>query len=174
MKLGLITYRADEIHLYTYLSILGYCFVGKSWQIKDKKHTIHGSCIVVLSFIWKDICLVGEEVLSKSIEGIWESHGNTYKSGMLQLFKCVNPESLANPMREKVLGQIQEFSGKHVPTWRIIPVSKWLVTPIISHLAHLEGEQPYLGDLLHGMGWSSKQGSNVRIYPENWVEWGHQ
>ncbi len=25
---------------------------------------------------------------------------------------------------------------------------KWLVAPIISHLGHLEGEQPYLGDLL--------------------------
>ena len=35
-------------------------------------------------------------------------------------------------------------------TWRIIPVSNWLVTPIysISHLAHWEGEYPYLGDLL--------------------------
>ena len=33
-------------------------------------------------------------------------------------------------------------------TWRIIPASKWLVTPFISHLRHLEGiQQPYLGDL---------------------------
>ena len=32
-------------------------------------------------------------------------------------------------------------------TWRIIPVSNWLVTSI-SHSGHLEGEQPYLGDLL--------------------------
>ena len=33
-------------------------------------------------------------------------------------------------------------------TWRIIPVSKWLVTPFISNLGDLEGEQSYLGDLL--------------------------
>ena len=34
-------------------------------------------------------------------------------------------------------------------TWRIIPVSKWLGSPpFISHLAHLEGEYPYLGDLV--------------------------
>ena len=34
-------------------------------------------------------------------------------------------------------------------TWRIIPVSKWLVNPIYKPWnAHLEGEQPYLGDLL--------------------------
>ena len=30
-----------------------------------------------------------------------------------------------------------------VGTWRIIPVSKWLVTPI-----YKPGEQPFLGDLL--------------------------
>ena len=36
-----------------------------------------------------------------------------------------------------------------VYTWRIIPISKWLGSPpFISHLGHLEGEQPYLGDLL--------------------------
>ncbi len=35
------------------------------------------------------------------------------------------------------------------PTWRIIPVTKWLgSTPFMSHLGQLEGEQPYLGDLL--------------------------
>ena len=35
------------------------------------------------------------------------------------------------------------------PTWRIIPVSKWLVTPVYKpSKGHLEGEQPYLGDLL--------------------------
>ena len=35
------------------------------------------------------------------------------------------------------------------PTWRIIPVSKWLVSPIYKPWnAHLEGEQPQLGDLL--------------------------
>ena len=35
------------------------------------------------------------------------------------------------------------------PTWRIIPVSKWLViTPIYKPFTHLEGEQPYIGDLL--------------------------
>ena len=52
---------------------------------------------------------------------------------------------------------------KGIPTWRIIPVSKWLVTPFISHLGHLEGEQPYLGDLLtmvinhlQVLGWPSK------------------
>ena len=34
-------------------------------------------------------------------------------------------------------------------TWSIIPVSKWLGSPqFISHLGHLEREQPYLGDLL--------------------------
>ena len=34
-------------------------------------------------------------------------------------------------------------------TWRIIPVSKWLVTPIYKpFVRHLEGEQAYLGDLL--------------------------
>ena len=33
-------------------------------------------------------------------------------------------------------------------TWRIIPLSKWLVTPIYKPLnGHFEGEQPYLGDL---------------------------
>ena len=39
----------------------------------------------------------------------------------------------------------QSFGG----SWRIIPVSKWLITPVfISHLGHLEGvPQPYLGDL---------------------------
>ena len=31
---------------------------------------------------------------------------------------------------------------------RCTPVSKWLVTPFTSHLGHLGGEQPYLGDLL--------------------------
>ena len=30
----------------------------------------------------------------------------------------------------------------------IIRVSKYLVTPCISHLDHVEAEQPYLGDLL--------------------------
>ena len=37
-------------------------------------------------------------------------------------------------------------------TWRIIPVSKWLGSPpFVSHLAHLEREQNYLGDLsTHG------------------------
>ena len=35
------------------------------------------------------------------------------------------------------------------PSWRIIPVGKWLGSPpFISHLCHLEGEQPYLEDLL--------------------------
>ena len=34
------------------------------------------------------------------------------------------------------------------PTWRIIPVSKWLVTPMYKPWkGHLEGEQPQLGDL---------------------------
>ena len=34
------------------------------------------------------------------------------------------------------------------PTWRIILDRNWLVTPVyISHLCHLEGEQPHLGDL---------------------------
>ena len=34
-------------------------------------------------------------------------------------------------------------------TRRIIPVSNWLGSPpFISHLAYLEGEYPYLGDLL--------------------------
>ncbi len=35
-------------------------------------------------------------------------------------------------------------------TWRIIPVSKWLVTPVYKpRKGHLEGvPQPYLGDLL--------------------------
>ena len=34
-------------------------------------------------------------------------------------------------------------------TWRIILVSKWLVTPIYKPWkGHLEAEQPYLGDLL--------------------------
>ena len=34
-------------------------------------------------------------------------------------------------------------------TWRIIPFSKWLGSPAsTSHVGHLEGEQPYLGDLL--------------------------
>ena len=39
---------------------------------------------------------------------------------------------------------------KCVPTWMIIPVSKWLVTPqLIGYLGHVEGvPQPYLGDLL--------------------------
>ena len=36
-----------------------------------------------------------------------------------------------------------------IPTWRIIPLSKWVVTTIYKPWkAHLEGEQPYLGDLL--------------------------
>ena len=30
-------------------------------------------------------------------------------------------------------------------SWRIIPVSKWLVTPFISPFGHLEEEQPYWG-----------------------------
>ena len=34
-------------------------------------------------------------------------------------------------------------------TWRIIPISKWLGSPLfISHLAHLEGESSYIGNLL--------------------------
>ena len=34
-------------------------------------------------------------------------------------------------------------------TWRIILVTKWLVTPIYKPWkGHLNGEQPYLGDLL--------------------------
>ena len=36
-----------------------------------------------------------------------------------------------------------------IHTWRIIPLSKWLVTPIDKPWkGHLEGEQPYLGDFL--------------------------
>ena len=33
--------------------------------------------------------------------------------------------------------------------WRIIPVGKWLGSPpsISRHLGHLDGEEPYLGDL---------------------------
>ena len=32
-------------------------------------------------------------------------------------------------------------------TWGIIPVSKWLITPIYKPFkGHLQGEQPYLGD----------------------------
>lgn len=38
--------------------------------------------------------------------------------------------------------------GKGILTWRIIRVYKWSVTPFISHLGHLKGKQPYLGDLL--------------------------
>ena len=38
-------------------------------------------------------------------------------------------------------------------TWRIILVTKWLVTPIYKPWkGHLEGEQPYLGDLLTNHG----------------------
>ncbi len=33
-------------------------------------------------------------------------------------------------------------------TWRISPLTKWLVIPFISHVGHLEGEEPYLGGLL--------------------------
>ena len=32
--------------------------------------------------------------------------------------------------------------------WKIIRVSKWLVATILSHLGHLEGEQPQLGGIL--------------------------
>ena len=38
--------------------------------------------------------------------------------------------------------------GQPLTTWRIIPVSEWLVTPIYTPFKHLEGEQPHLGDLL--------------------------
>ena len=41
-----------------------------------------------------------------------------------------------------------KFLVEERSAWRIILVSNWLVTPILSHLAHLEGEYPYLGDLL--------------------------
>ena len=49
------------------------------------------------------------------------------------------------------MGNRRGYLGGSYHTWRIIPVSKWLVTPIYkpSHLGHLEGEQPYLGDLLN-------------------------
>ena len=57
------------------------------------------------------------------------------------------------------------MDGELMPlTWRIILVSKLLVTPIyMPWKGHLEGEQPYLGDLLtmvinhlQVLGWSSK------------------
>ena len=38
--------------------------------------------------------------------------------------------------------------GEGILTWRIIRVFKRLVTPFKGHLGHLEGKQPYLGDLL--------------------------
>ena len=42
-----------------------------------------------------------------------------------------------------------DFGHQTPITWRIIPVSNWLVTPIYKPWkAHLEGEYPYLGDLL--------------------------
>ena len=43
-----------------------------------------------------------------------------------------------------------------VPTWRIIAIGKWLVTPCFSHLGHLEVEQPYLGDLLTNHDYSPR------------------
>ena len=48
------------------------------------------------------------------------------------------------------LSRLRSQVGKISPTWRIIPVSKWLVTPICKPWnGHLEGvPQPYLGDLL--------------------------
>ena len=40
----------------------------------------------------------------------------------------------------------------HVPTWRTIPVSKWLGSPpFISH-EKAEGKQAYLGDYHHKVG----------------------
>ncbi len=60
-------------------------------------------------------------------------------SGPMSLFSKKNPKF-------RHLRSEQNFQ---VHTWRIIPVSKWLGSPpFISHLAHLEGEKPYLGDLL--------------------------
>ena len=47
-----------------------------------------------------------------------------------------------------LIEQASDLDDKQHVTWWIIPVSKWRGSPpFISHLGHLEGEQPYLGDL---------------------------
>ena len=60
----------------------------------------------------------------------------------------------------------QGFDDDVVYTWRIIPVSKWLVTPIYKPF------RSYLGDLLtmvikhlQVMGWSSKHGWSSNRWP---------
>ena len=54
-------------------------------------------------------------------------------------------------------------------TWRIIPLSKWLGSPpFISHgKAILEGEQPYLGDLLTMVNNNLQSGMILQVIPKD-------
>ena len=58
---------------------------------------------------------------------------------------------LASTIREMDIGPLEGLMVGTRPNCdaRIVPVSKWLATSIYKpSKGHLEGEQPYLGDLL--------------------------
>ena len=60
-----------------------------------------------------------------------------------------NTRAFLTSLGIRLKGQSRAEGSLKGPAWRIIPVSKWLGSPpFISHLGHLEGEQPYLGDFL--------------------------
>ena len=66
--------------------------------------------------------------------------------------KKAKPNAFSNLLEHFKVPVSLKYDHQTGATWRIIPVRKWLVTPIYVHYkpweGHLEGEQPYVWDLL--------------------------